>query len=457
MRQRNFAATSSCATRREWLRSLYHCLGGAVTLGSSSWLGQLAQAAPSQATTRTAPRVTNCILLWMPGGPSQIDTFDPKPNHENGGPVKAIATSVPGVSISEYLPKLSRWMHHLCPIRSMTSKEGDHSRAMYAVRTGYLPQGPIDYPVVGSLVAKEFETRETSLPKYVSIAPNTVLSPGSFGPGFLGPAYGALSVGANQGYDLTGDSLKVDNLERPGKVGDDQLAQRRRLWQRMQARFETRHPDVSVQSHRTAYQQAIEMMDSQASRIFDLSSEPEVVRSRFGNHPFGQGCLLARRLVEQGVPFVEVGLNGVPGSNVFGWDTHVGNFDATRSLCQVLDEGWSALMSELEERGLLESTLIVWMGEFGRTPRINGNSGRDHFPNAWTAVLGGGGIRGGTCYGKTSEDGQDILENRVTVPELLATVCTALGIDPTKQNMSRIGRPIPIVDHFTTPIAGVLR
>jgi hypothetical protein len=196
-------------------------------------------------------------------------------------------------------------------------------------------------------------------------------------------------------------------------------------------------------------------MRTAASRAFNLEEEKDTVRDAYGRNLFGQGCLLARRLVEQGVPFVEVTLGGVNGG-AFGWDTHQQNFDTVRSLSQVLDPAWAALMDDLEQRGLLDSTLIVWMGEFGRTPRINPQRGRDHFPNAWSTVLAGGGIKGGQIIGNTGTDGMAIKDRPVSVPDFLATVCRALGVDPTKQNRSNVDRPIRIVDKVAQPIEEVL-
>src|SRR5207248_8232662 len=180
-------------------------------------------------------------------------------------------------------------------------------------------------------------------------------------------------------------------------------------------------------SHRSAYQRAVTMMRSEAVKAFDLSAEPKQLRDAYGRNLFGQGCLLARRLVERGVPFIEVTLSNIPNLQVFGWDTHQNNFDAVKKLSSVLDAGWAALMDDLKDKGLLDSTLIVWMGEFGRTPKINGQKGRDHWANSWSTVLAGGGIKGGQAFGKTSDDGMEVKERLVNVSDLLATLCQALG------------------------------
>src|SRR5262249_51149888 len=211
--------------------------------------------------------------------------------------------------------------------------------------------------------------------------------------------------------------------------------------------LETRSATPSL-SHRSAYQRAVTLMRSTATKAFDLDEEPKELRDKYGRNLFGQGCLLARRLVERGVAFVEVALGG--------WDTHDNNFEAVKRLCGTLDPAWSTLMTDMRDRGLLDSTLIVWMGEFGRTPGINPRQGRDHYPPAWSVVLGGGGIKGGQAVGRTGKDGMAVEERPVSAPDLLATVCLALGLDPAKQNQSNVGRPIRLVDVAARPLREVL-
>jgi uncharacterized protein (DUF1501 family) len=224
----------------------------------------------------------------------------------------------------------------------------------------------------------------------------------------------------------------------------------------MEREFAANRPGLATDSHREAYKQAVRMMRSSAVEAFDLEQEPAAVREKYGRSRFGQACLLARRLVEQGVPFVEISLSGVDGQQAVAWDTHSNNFATLQTLCGALDPAWATLVEDLHQRGLLDSTLITWMGEFGRTPRINGAAGRDHFPNAWTTVLCGGGVRGGQMYGRTSADGEEVADNPVTVSQLLATVCGAVGVDHNKQNLSNVGRPIGIVEPNTSPIAELL-
>jgi uncharacterized protein (DUF1501 family) len=436
-------------SRRDWLKL---SSAGVIGYSMSGWFEALAND-----TIKDPERKRSCILLWMAGGPSQTDTFDLKPGHANGGPIKEIQTSVPGLKIGEHLPQVAKHADKMALIRSMATKEMDHDRATFYLRTGYQAKGPVQYPPLGSLVANELGDQTAALPSFISIAPFTGLSPASFTSGFLGPQYAPLIVGSG-GFRQQGgyeQALKVQDLVRPSGVNDAEADARVDLLQRMQKDFGDNHPGIMAQSHQTAYDRAVRLMKTSASKAFDLHEEKDALRDSYGRNLFGQSCLLARRLVERGVSFVEVTLNVVPGAPG-GWDTHQQNFDQVRKLCEVLDPAWSTLMQDLKERGLLDTTLVVWMGEFGRTPKINNERGRDHFAEAWTTVLGGGGIKGGQVYGKTSPDGAKIVENQVNVPDFMATIVSALGIDSKKQNMSNVGRPIRIADAGSKPIKEVL-
>jgi uncharacterized protein (DUF1501 family) len=422
-------------SRRDWLK--LHATG-VVGFSLSGWLGALAADAAGN-----PQRKRSCILLWMSGGPSQLDTFDLKPGHPNGGPFKPIATSVPGIQISEHFPRIARLADHMAVVRSLTSKEGDHGRATFLLRTGYLPQGPVQFPPLGALVSKELGDDHSELPNFVSIAPFRVISPDAFGGGFLGPAHAPLTVGesglafAGRGADNAERALKVQDLAPSSGITREQVAARIDMLKQVQQEFLAGHPDASALSHQNAYERAVRLMKSRAARAFDLDEEKPAVREGYGRNLFGQGCLLARRLVERQVPFVEVTLNG--------WDTHSDNANTVRNLSRTVDAAWASLMTDLKDRGLLETTLIVWMGEFGRTPKFGRPDGRDHWPASFSAVLAGGGIRGGQVIGDTGPDGATIRQRPVTVPEFLATICEALGIDHQKQNVSNVGRPIRIV------------
>ncbi len=440
-------------SRRDWLRL---SAAGVIGYSMSGWLENLAAASSPE-------RKRSCILLWMNGGPSQMDTFDLKPGHKNGGPYKEIATAVPGIKISEHLPKIARHTKEMVLVRSMRTKEADHGRATYQMRTGYLPGGAVHYPTLGSLLSKELEQPGATLPSFVSIAPYRFFSPAAYDPGFLGPRYAPLVVGENQqslipvqgNQNKPEDGLKVQDLARPDGISSEREAARLALLREMQDDFLRSRPALPAESHRSAYQRAVKLMQSQAAKAFDLDDEPRQLRDAYGRNLFGQGCLLARRLVEQGVPFVEVTLGNV--SNLtLGWDTHINNFENVQKLSAVLDSAWATLMGDLKQRGLLESTLIVWMGEFGRTPKINDNRGRDHWANSWTTVLAGGGIKGGQVIGQTSADGMEVKDRPISVQDFLATIAVALGIDIKKQNHSNVGRPIRIADPTARPIQEVL-
>ena len=440
-------------SRREWFQL---SAAGVAAFSTSGWIETFAADAAKHPQRKKA-----VILLWMNGGPSQTDTFDLKPGHKNGGPFKEIATKSPGLKISEHLPKLAKFGDKLVPIRSMTTKEGDHGRATFLMRTGYLPQGPIQFPTLGSLVSKELGDPENALPNFVSISPFRQFSPAAYNSGFLGPQYAPLVVGdgaqnvPQRGQGFNDNALKVQDLDLPGDVDARHADARIDLLKEMEDDFVKSRPGVAAKSHKTAYLRAVKLMKTAAGKAFNLEEEKDGTRDAYGRNLFGQSCLLARRLVERGVPFIEITLGGINGGGV-GWDTHGQNFTQVKALCGVLDPAWATLMADLKDRGMLDSTLIVWMGEFGRTPLINGQQGRDHFPNAWTTVLAGGGIKGGQAYGKTSKDGTTIEEHPVKVPDFLATVVKAVGIDPMKQNQSNVGRPIRIADPSAKPIKEIL-
>lgn len=437
------------STRRDCLRSI---LALGVSAGSAcSWsqcLGAHLQAAGKQ---------KHLIVLWMPGGPSQLDTFDMKPGHANGGSFQEIATAVPGMRISEHLPRLAKLTKHLALVRSMQTKEGDHSRGTFLVRTGHRPGAPVKVPSLPASLAQELSDSSSDVPGYVSILPNSFINPAAFSAGFLGAAREPLTVGGAPTFDpaAAGPSdgqaasdrpadLRVDNLLPPDDLDQRRLARRKAYWNLLQSSYGAGERTGAAATHDTVYRRAMQLAESRLAGAFDLQQESDRVRRAYGVSPFGQGCLMARRLIEHGVPVIEVSLSGMAGG--LGWDSHADNFNIVKNLSQELDIGWSQLMMELEERGLLESTTIAWMGEFGRTPEINANGGRDHFPDAWSCVLAGGSVAGGAIIGKTSDDGKEVVDRPVSVPELLATISAAVGVDPHRENVSDEGRPIKIVD-----------
>jgi hypothetical protein len=445
---------SAKLTRREVMKL---AAAGVAGVSMSGWIEAMAN------QTATNPqRRRSCILLWMNGGPSQMDTFDLKPGHVNGGPYRAIQTSVPGIRISEHLPRVARHADKMAIIRAMSTREGDHGRGTFYMRTGFLPQGPIQYPTLGSLVSKEIGTNELPLPNFVSIAPFRLFNAAAYSSGFLGPQYAPLMVGEVNNFNPQGggneyeQNLRVQDLRHPDDVSVGQFDARVNLLEEMERDFATRTETVAARSHQTAIDRAVRLMRTEARSAFNISEEPGAVRDAYGRNMFGQGCLLARRLVERGVPFVEVTLGQMP-NNPIGWDTHGQNFQNVQRLSEMLDPAWGTLMDDLRDRGLLDTTTIVWMGEFGRTPRINQGQGRDHYPNAWSTVIAGGGIRGGSVFGRTSADGTTVEDPRpVSVPDFLATIFQALGVDHTNPNMSNVGRPIPLTERTAQPISEIV-
>ena len=368
-----------------------------------------------------------CILLWMQGGPSQFETFSPKPGHESGGETKAVATNVSGIEYSENLPELAKVADKLCLVRSMTSKEGSHPRATFLMHTGYLPTATVRFPTMGSIVASELADRASELPSFVRIGR------GGFG-------------GGNDNAGLLGidwDPLVIGQATRPPdnttlSTSAERYGRRLNLLTNLESHYAASGGKQEVSDHQKVYAQAAKMITSPKMEAFDLSKEPASAREAYGTSPFASGCLLARRLIETGVTFVEVTLGN--------WDTHQDNAERTKTLCGQLDTPYAALIKDLSERGMLDKTLVVWMGEFGRTPRINPRGGRDHYPRAFDAVLAGGGVKGGQIIGRTDDGGASVEDRPLTVNDLFRTICQSLAINADKENMSSIGRPIKIVD-----------
>lgn len=432
-----------------------HCLKTMLAMGAGvgaagAWPTRLA------AQLKASGNGRKLIVLWMPGGPSQMDTWDLKPGHANGGPFKELKTSVPGMRFSEHLPELGKLAEHLSIVRGMQTKEGDHSRGTFLVRTGQTPGAPFRYPAVPAALAKELAPIDPGIPGYVSILPNSFINPPAFSSGFLGASFEPLTVGGTRDFDPTQAvapepgsddrpvDLRVDNLLPPAHLDLKRLTQRSQFWNLLQDSYGARSRGAAASTHDTVYRRAMQLADSELVSAFDLSQEKDEVRRRYGVDAFGQGCLMARRLIERGVPVVEVSLSD--GLGGLSWDTHADNFSSVKSLSERLDRSWSQLMLDLKSSGLLEETTIVWMGEFGRTPVINAMGGRDHFPDAWSCVLAGGGIAGGSVIGETSKDGMEVTDRPTTAADLLATVCRAVRVDPEKENMSEDLRPIKIAE-----------
>jgi hypothetical protein len=406
-------------TRRDFLRLT---AAGVFAPTLSGWMPQMAKAA--EVTGRKPAK--SCILLWMEGGASHKDTFDLKPESKGAGEFRPIKTSAPGVEISEHLPKIAGIMNHGVIVRGMSTPEGAHARARYYGHTGYREgQGGLVYPSMGAIASKELGKPDASMPNFVAIGGR------SYGSGFLGPKHQPLLI--------TDPNRGVEDLKAAASA--TQFDNRLGLLEKMEKAFHKEYQADSIVDHKTTYERAVKLMQSKESKAFDLAAEPSASKSKYGTGRFAEGVVMARRLVEVGVPFVEVSLGG--------WDTHQDNFKRVKSLSEQIDPAISALVNDLKDRGLLETTLIVWMGDFGRTPNINArgaNPGRDHYPKAWSLAMWGGGIKGGAVIGKTDKEGATVVERPTNAQDYLATVCELMGIDHTKKNETATARPVTIVE-----------
>ena len=392
----------------------------------------------------------SCILLYMSGGPSHIDTFDLKHGGEMGTAFQPIATSVPGIQISEHLPRIAKLMHHGAIIRSMSTAESDHDRGRYLMHTGFSrSNGGVPYPSLGALVSSELGQPDFLLPNFVVCNLHDRLDPAFTG--YLPPQH--------RGLILQSLDKGIEDIQPAVSAGD--LTGKLDLLSQLDAAFQGKYRAASTAAHQANYSRSHDLMRAEQLQAFDLSREPAAVQSRYtpqqfdprnsqqnGLRDFGKGCLLARRLIEVGVPFVEVVLQS--------WDTHQDNNARTRLLSEALDAPWSALIDDLKDRGLLDSTLVVWMGEFGRTPKINPNGGRDHFGRAWSTVLMGGGLKGGQIIGRTDAIGGTVEDRPVSAGDFLATICQLLGIDWDKNNDGPGGRTVRITPKGAKPLVELL-
>ena len=369
-------------------------------------------------------RHKSAILLWMGGGPSTIDLWDLKPGSPTGGPFKPINTNADGIQICEHLPLLAKNMDKLSIVRSMSTREADHTRGRYYMHTGYVPSPTVDYPSYGSVISHELidQVPELEIPPFVSVGGASV------GPGFLGMTYSPFVVDSN-------GNIRDLNMG----IDPSRLSQRLEMLAAIENKFIKESRGGSALDHNKVLDKTVKLMTSKQMEAFKVAKEPAEVRERYGNTGFGRGCLMARRLVEMGVPFVEVDLGG--------WDNHAGIFTTLENQkLPELDKAMSALVEDLNERGLLQDTAIIWMGEFGRTPNINGNGGRDHWARSWSVVVGGAGFKGGVVVGETNEDGKEIITDPYTSQDLMASVLRSLGISLETTFTSKNGRPMKIAN-----------
>jgi hypothetical protein len=429
-----------CGTASHWhRRTLLQTATGLPFFGSLADV--LADEATSAKTDPGRPR--SVILIWLEGGPSQLETFDPHPGGRIGGSVRKIQTSAPGIEIADTLPQLASQMHHGSLLRSVVGKEGDHDRAIYNIKTGYRPDPTLIHPAIGSILCHQSDLG-ADIPRHVSILPGARPSRG----GYLGAHHDAFKV-----YD---PANPVPDVQR--RVDKDRYDRRvEDLLEIAEARFGRRRlVDLDRQKtlHAAMTQSALTMMTSDQLAAFDVSQEPKSIRDRFGDTPLGRGCLAAVRLVGVGVRCVEVTLGG--------WDTHINNHSLQSGACATLDPAAAAMIAELESRDLLETTLVVIAGEFGRTPRINPAEGRDHWVHGFSMMLAGCGIRQGGVYGATAADADfnpekpaEGVSDPVSVADVHATMLAALGINHRLELQTPIGRPMLLSDG--TPIATLLR
>ena len=375
------------------------------------------------------------ILLWLGGGASQLETWDPKPGRPTGGPFRAIQTDIAGVQISELMPKMAQRLKTTAVIRSLNTRNADHGGGTRLMETGRAMEQAVDYPDLGALIARELGRADSQVPDYVSMYSETE-GRHKGGSGFLGARYAPTF--------LT-ESMIPPNIRRPDSINEVDHQERADLQKLLAKRFSDKRYNASVASHGMAYERVRGIMASE--KLFDIGQESPSAREFYGPTQFQEQCLIARRLVEAGVPFVKVARAW--------WDSHGQNFETHLELCADLDQGMSALLDDLKQRGLLDTTLVITLAEFGRTPNINASLGRDHFASAWSCTLSGCGIKGGSVYGKTDADGHKVEDGEMKSGDLFATIFSALGIDYKKEY--HVGaRPIPIVDFDCKPVMDVL-
>lgn len=417
--------TSSPFGRRQFLSGAAQSFLGVTAL--QTFGGQALAAGKDASTARQAATARNVIYLYMNGGMSHLDTWDPKPASSGVmGLTQTLKTKVDGIQVSENLPLLSRQADKLAIIRSMSSTQGAHEQGNYFMHTSYTLRSSIRHPSLGAWLQKFQDRGNPTLPGSVMIG-NDSRHPGA---GFFESRFAPLMLNNPEGG--------LANVRRNDWFTEERFNSRLEIAKQLDRKFAETYDVKNVRAYSDMYDDAVKMMKSEELKAFDLDSEPDALREKYGRDRFGQGCLLARRLVEHGVRFVEVSFGS--------WDTHNANFTRVPELCEELDTAMSTLLSDLESRGLLQETLVVLATEFGRTPEINANDGRDHHPAAFSCVLAGGGIRGGQVHGATDEKGAKITDSPVNVPDINATIGYALGLPLDQVLFSPSKRPFTLAD-----------
>jgi hypothetical protein len=415
-------------------------LGGLVSTGAAAFAADMTRLNVLGAPDIASDLIKNqkrVIMLWLAGGASQLETFDPKPGTPTGGPFRAIQTSVPGIQISELMPKMAARMKDTCIIRSLNTRNGDHGSGAVMMMRGRPNEASLAYPDLGAVMSKEYGLTDSPVPDYVSFYTATEgrsMAPGN--PGFLGSRYAPMEM-------YKGNI--PENIRKPEAISDVDHRERGELRDLLSNHFEQGRAAFALDSHSEAYKRVRGLMSSE--KLFDIDKEPQKVRDRYGKTLFAEQTLIARRLIEAGVPFVRVGRAW--------WDSHGQNFETHQELAPELDHVMATLLDDLDERGLLKNTLVVTLAEFGRTPGINNSLGRDHFASAWSCSLSGAGIKGGSVYGKTDASGNRVVDGEIGAARLFATIYKSLGIDPQK-NYYVGSRPVPLTDPGTKPVSEVL-
>ncbi len=413
------------ASRRQFLGTV----GGGLMAGGLSCLTRGAAAAELQS------RDMRVVVINMHGGLSQLESWDPKPGTKTGGPTRAIPTSVPGTHISELLPYTAQQMHHLCLMRGVNTSEDDHGKGAYMMLTGRRQTPAADYPQIGAVAAKTLCDESKGLPGHILITPG-----GGGGRGnesaYLGPKYSSIALGGDK---------PPQNSVKPESISDDAERRRHEFRRKVNEQFLSRQRTAITDAYTYSYEQALRLMERRD--VFDLSKEPASDLERYGNNDFGRQCLLARRLLENGVSFVQV-----THSN---YDTHNENFNFHLEQLSEFDRPFACLVDDLAQRGLLDQTLVVVLSEFGRTPNINLYYGRDHWSRAWTVVMGGAKVNRGAVYGATNAEGTEVTDGQVDHGQLFHTYLRAVGVD-SSQSLLVDGRELPLADPAVGPVWKVL-
>lgn len=404
----------------------------AATGAVAGGLGALTQGFAASEIQRKDMRV---VVFNMHGGLSQLESWDPKPGTRTGGPFRAIPTSVPGIHVSELLPMTAKQMHHLCLLRGVNTSEDDHGKGAYMMLTGRRQTPSAEFPQIGSVAAKMLHDDQTGLPGHIVVTPG-----GGGGRGneaaYLGPKFSSIQLGGDK---------PPQNSNKPDAVSDDAEKRRHEIRRKINEQFLNQRRSAITDAYTHSYEQALRLMERR--EVFDVSKEPDSAKQRYGSSDLGRQCLMARRLLESGVSFVQV-----THSN---YDTHNDNFNFHIEQVGEFDQAFATFIDDLAQRGMLEKTLVVVLSEFGRTPNINLYYGRDHWSKAWSIAMAGAGVQRGAAFGKTNEEGTEVIDGQCDHGDIFHTILRAVGVD-SSQSLIVDGREVPIADPAAEPIWKVL-